>query len=73
MKLKMYVWENVLPDYTYGMVCAIAESEEQAWELLKAKDPWAYGSICKGRYPDQKITQPVEVTNPDIFIVAGGG
>lgn len=56
MKLKMYVWENVLPDYTYGMVCAIAESEEQAWELLKAKDPWAYGSICKGRYPDQKIT-----------------
>lgn len=31
--MRLYIWTDVLVDYTSGMVCAVAESEKQAKEL----------------------------------------
>jgi len=42
MKLKLYVWEGVLTDYTDGLVCILAECEADAWELLRKKDVTAW-------------------------------
>jgi len=44
-QLKLYVWEDVLADYTSGLICILAESEEQAFELLYNKDPIAWSNI----------------------------
>lgn len=35
--MKLYVWRNVLNDYTSGVMFALAESEEQARELVREK------------------------------------
>ena len=34
MTLKLYVWEQFCPDYTDGLAFAIAETLEEAFELL---------------------------------------
>lgn len=36
--LNLYVWENVLEDYSKGMILIAAVSEEHAWKLLYEKD-----------------------------------
>jgi hypothetical protein len=42
--LKLYVWEDVLCDYSCGMACVLAESEEAALKLLAETwpDMWKY-------------------------------
>ena len=42
MKMKLWVKEDVLGDWTEGIVCVLAESEEDAWEVLKKKDRRAW-------------------------------
>ena len=42
--LKLYVWEDVLKDWTSGLVCVLASSQEQARELINKKYPCAIGS-----------------------------
>jgi hypothetical protein len=37
--LKMYVWHNVLTDYTSGMVCISAHNFEEAIEVAKRDFP----------------------------------
>lgn len=77
--LKLYIWEDVLRDYTPGMVAVLAESEEQAWELIKQKDISAWEQLRgydetyndKGLYPNAK--RPREITKPEAFTVHGGG
>lgn len=34
MKNKVYIWDNVLEDYTYGMAVAIAPNKKTAIKLL---------------------------------------
>lgn len=41
-ELKLYVWTGVLTDYTDGLVCVLATSEKQAWNLLYEKDDTAW-------------------------------
>jgi len=36
--MKLYIWHNVLRDWTAGNITVMAESEEQARELVYAKD-----------------------------------
>ena len=43
--MKLYVWENVLTDYTEGLVCILAKSEQQAWQLLYEKDDTAWWDL----------------------------
>lgn len=64
MKLKLYVWENVLHDYTAGMMCALAKSPAQAREVLLLKCDY----IPKGDL-DQ---DPQVIENPEGFVVWGG-
>ena len=40
--MKLYVWEEVLTDYTDGIVCVLARSEKQAWNKLYEKDNTAW-------------------------------
>lgn len=45
MKLKLFVWEGVLRDYTSGMVCILAKDLSQAFELLYQKDDIAWSQL----------------------------
>lgn len=33
-KLKFYVWKEIYADYTDGLACAVAESKEEAIQML---------------------------------------
>ena len=37
-KLKLFVWQNVLRDYTSGIAFALAETEQEAREMLLLKN-----------------------------------
>jgi len=65
VKLKMFVWENVLYDWSAGMVCVLAKDLEQAIQLIKKKDGGAAGSM------DMSVVK--EITKPEAFVVWGGG
>lgn len=64
-KLKLYVWENVLTDYTDGMMCALATSPEQARKLLLKR--------CSYIPENQLAEEPKVVSKPEAFLVWGGG
>ncbi len=63
-KLKMFVAEGVLEDWSAGMVCVLAENLEQVMELLKEKDESAYKYILKESFR--------VVEKPEAFVVWGG-
>jgi hypothetical protein len=58
-KLNLYVWEGVLTDYTNGMVCVLASSEEQAFELIYEKDQVAWAQL-------QGVWDELTWENPEI-------
>ncbi len=62
---RMYVWEDVLTDYTSGLVCVLAYDEPQARQLLALKDTAAARSI--------EGIEPKVITRPEAFCVWGGG
>lgn len=63
-KLKMYVWEDVLTDYTSGMAVALAENVEQALRLFKKK---------AGHDLELPISKMKKITKPEAFYQYGGG
>lgn len=66
MKLKLYVWENVLQDWAYGIAFALAEDETHAWQILDQEDKTAGQAIRR------EGKKPREVTAPEAFVVWGG-
>jgi len=67
VKLKLYVWENVLEDYTSGMVVVLAKNEKDAWELLYKEDSTAWWQLQgeprvegKGSYSEKAFKKLVE-------------
>lgn len=64
MKLKMFVWVDVLTNYTSGMMVALAHNVEEARTLLLAK--------CPHLPPEDLAKFPYEITKPEAFIVSGG-
>lgn len=62
--LKMYVWEDVLSDYTSGIVVSVASSLGEALSLVRTKDEIAYDHI--------KNVEPKIITSPDVFVLYGG-
>ncbi len=64
--LKMYVWEEVLTDYTDGLACVLAHNEEEARRLIKAEIDNPYVAW-------QFDEDPVVVDSPKAFFVYGGG
>lgn len=81
--LFLFVWEAVLTDYTDGLVCILAHSEDEAWELLKEKDHTAWWTL-RGDPEDRNdprspselgadAKRPKQIDSPAAFLVWGGG
>ena len=64
-KLKLYVWENVLTDYTDGVMFALAPDVATARKLILEKCNYIPG--------EDLIKDPIEITKPAGFAVWGGG
>jgi hypothetical protein len=68
-KLKLYVWEEVLCDYTCGIAFALAETKEEALELIDKSREW-------GKPSDElkNIEPKVYATTEKIaYAISGGG
>ena len=63
--MKLFVWEDVLTDWSEGIICVYAENELQARQLLLEKDNLAAKRV-------ENIT-PKVITKPEAFVVWGGG
>jgi hypothetical protein len=63
-KLKMYVWEDVLADYTSGIMVAYATDVEHARKLLREKCDYI---------PDVELNiEPREITSAEGIVLWGG-
>lgn len=86
--LKLYVWENVLTDYTSGIMFALATSVEEARELIcpgwqatedALRDPTFRGDRSRplgqyiGREHEDLRGEPKVFDSPVGFVVWGGG
>ena len=65
--MKLYVWDDVLCDWTSGMMFAVAESPEQARELLLRECDWLPEDDLA------KTPQEYDLTDPVAFYMWGGG
>lgn len=64
-ELKLYIWEDVLSDYTSGVMFALASSVEEAREILLAK--------C-GYLPESDLNKTPKVyENEKMALVLWGG
>ena len=63
-RLKLFVWEGVLRDWSCGIVCVLAKDLEQAIQLIKEKDDTAAGSM------DMSVVR--EVKKAEAFVQWGG-
>lgn len=64
--MKIFVWQGFCPDYTDGLAFAVAETVEQARELVIA-ERGGYGPYEWGALSIYEITEPIA------FSVSGGG
>ena len=64
-KLKLYVWEDVLTDYTSGVMFALATSADEARSLILKK--------CDYVPSDDLAQEPKCIETPEGFAVWGGG
>jgi len=64
--MRLFVWDDVLTDYTSGMVVALAESVDQAREIAY-KDPF----ICPGELDAEP--EVFDLDKPVYFSCHGGG
>jgi hypothetical protein len=69
--LKLYVWEDVLCDYTCGLICILAKSEDAAWQLLKETNDVAHWSLTEGS--SAETSHPKVYDSPCAFVSWGGG
>lgn len=60
--LKLYVWQNVLRDYTAGMAVALAHDADEARRLILAE-------IGHDFFADEFASDPIEVDTPAAFFV----
>lgn len=67
-KLKLYIWEHVLTDYTDGMVAILATDLENAFDVFKEKYPDELYNLESFAGKSYKV-----VTEPEAFYVCGGG
>jgi hypothetical protein len=65
-KLKLYVWENVLRDYTPGIMFAMAHTVHEARKIILTK----YDMLSMKSELAQK---PQAISKPDGFALWGGG
>lgn len=78
--VSLYVWENVLCDWTCGMVVALARSEEEARDAVKKVNPQAAEQLFDPAFrPQGEIARPTTVLPISdgmpaaAWVVQGGG
>ncbi len=64
-KLKLYVWEGVLTDYSSGMIVALAYNLKHARELVRKS--------CGAWVAKDTHDRPMVHRTPTAYFVAGGG
>lgn len=69
--MNLYVWEDVLTDYTSGMVVVIAKNLQQALETLKNTDETAV--YCIRHTPPTQVIPLNRNTPSQAWRVWGGG
>lgn len=65
IEMKLFVWTGFCPDYTDGIAFAIAETIEQAQQMVivaKGYEPFDWGALS---------VHPVD--SPIAFAISGGG
>ena len=71
-KLKLFIWEGVLEDYTSGIMFAIAENVEEARELIMSKSLETDGSTSITLISDLK-SEPKVIESKEGFYIWGVG
>ena len=66
-QLKLYVWEEVLTDYTDGIIVVLAHSYEEALEKIEEKEGDGF-ELTEAKTHPHKV-----VTRPESFVCWGGG
>lgn len=64
-QLKLFVWENVLRDYTSGVIFALAEDVDSARKLICA----VHGEVVAS----ETVKEPQVFDSPVAFAQWGGG
>lgn len=64
-KLKLYVWEDVLTDWSSGVMFALASSPDEARKVILEKTD-------SPRIAADLQQEPVEIDKPEGFYVFGG-
>ena len=71
--MKMFVWDDVLCDYTSGMICINAESVVHAREIARAayedKEAWGSGGGLSMAHKDENF----QAEEPNYIIEGYGG
>ena len=66
-KLRLYVWEDVLTDFSPGIMFALAYSVEDARKMLIEREPNSHS------VKEEVQQEPKVYDNPMAFIMWGGG
>jgi hypothetical protein len=67
-RLKLFVWQDVLVDWTSGIIFALAENENQAREMVVANYSGTTEIVCR------EMGKPPEVYDEPVgFALWGGG
>ena len=70
--LKLFIWEDVLTDHTSGIAFALAESVEEAREIIFAKKMEESGYIGT-TFETDLASEPKVINNKEGFYIWGGG
>jgi hypothetical protein len=74
--MKLYVWENVLTDYTDGIMFALAANEEEARSLIKDKflaEEFNPGGLMGHLVTELDTKRAAVFDTPVGFYLKGGG
>jgi len=69
--MEMYVWEDVLTDYTSGMICVLANSKKKALEILKKEH--GENSFVYREALFSEVTEVTKDSEQKSYFVYGGG
>lgn len=69
--MKLYVWQDVLCDYTAGMIVALAPDMETA--LALAREQSSFGAGDMGRETPEVTDLGWVNAKPKLWLVHGGG
>ena len=70
--MKLFVWKEVLIDYTSGIAFALAENVEDARKQIAAKYEKEEGYVSSELKKDL-FDEPIIIEKPEGFYIWGGG